>query len=138
MLVEHGLPDVIVRDMVEDDEGHHRVTIASDSQAISRVSKGRFTSVEYSGSSALAQREDSHAPVLLVCQGRLVLEGGVDGAGEVALEAAEGFAAALPVGLFPFHVGACGWVYPGLGDRDSVKGPVELAGDAARTDAQAE
>ena len=63
VLVEDGLPDVIVRDMVEDDERHHRVTIASDSQAISRVSTCRFTSAEYSGSSAPVQREDSPAPV---------------------------------------------------------------------------
>ena len=69
--------------------------------------------------------------MLLLCQGRLVFEGGVDGAGEVSFEAAEGFAAALPFGLFAFHVGACGRVDAGLGDRDLVQGPVELAVAAA-------
>jgi hypothetical protein len=45
----------------------------------------------------------------------------------VSFEAAEGFAAALAVGLAPLEVGACGRVYPRLGDRDLMQGPVELA-----------
>jgi hypothetical protein len=53
VLVEYGLPDVIVRDMVEDDERHHRATSNPDGQVISRLSRGGFTSAEYSGPSAL-------------------------------------------------------------------------------------
>ena len=50
---------------------------------------------------------------------------------ELSFEAAEGFAAVLPFGLFACQVGACGWVDAGLGDRDPVEGAVELAVAAA-------
>ena len=69
--------------------------------------------------------------MLLLCQERLVFEGGVDGAGELSFEAAEGFAAALALALFAFEVGACGRVDARLRDRDPVQGAVELAVAAA-------
>jgi hypothetical protein len=40
---------------------------------------------------------------------------GVDGAGELAFEAADRFAAAFPFGLFAFEVSACGCVDAALG-----------------------
>ena len=52
----------------------------------------------------------------------------MDGAGEVSFEAAEGFAAALPFGLFAVRVGVCGRVHAGMGDRDLVQGPVSVGG----------
>ena len=61
----------------------------------------------------------------------MAFEGGVDGAGELAFEAAEGFAAGLALGLFAFEVGLRGWVDAALGDRDPVQGAVELAVAAA-------
>ena len=67
-----------------------------------------------------AGRGRSLAPALLLCQERLVLEGGVDGAGELSFEAAEGFASALAVGLFAFEVRTGGRVDARLGDRDPV------------------
>ena len=73
----------------------------------------------------------SPAPVLLLCQEGIVLERGVDGAGELSFEAAEGFAVALAFGLFAFEVGAGGWVDAALGDGDAVEGAVELAVAAA-------
>ena len=69
--------------------------------------------------------------MLLLCQGRLVSEGDVDGSGELSFEAADGFAAALAFCLFALEVGACGWMDAALGDRDSVEGAVELAVAAA-------
>jgi hypothetical protein len=68
---------------------------------------------------------------LLLCQERLVLEGRVDGSGELSFEAADGLASALSFGLFAVEVGAGGRVDAGLGDRDSVEGAVELAVAAA-------
>ena len=41
------------------------------------------------------------------------LQGGVDGAGELSFEAADGFASALAFGLFALEVGACGRVARG-------------------------
>jgi hypothetical protein len=61
----------------------------------------------------------------------VVLECGVDGAGELSFEAADGFAACLSFALFAFEVGACGWVDAALGDGDAVQGAVELAVAAA-------
>ena len=49
----------------------------------------------------------------------------------MSFEAAEGFAAALPFGLFAFEIGAGGWMDAALGDRDAVEGAVELAVAAA-------
>ena len=69
--------------------------------------------------------------MLLLCQWRLVFEGGVDGAHEVSFEAAECFAAALAVGLTPFEVGARWWMDACLGDRDLMERTVELAVTAA-------
>jgi hypothetical protein len=73
----------------------------------------------------------SCGPALLLCQVPLVLEAGVDGPGELSFEAAEGFAAALALGLFAGQVGARGLVHAGLGDRDPVEGAVELPVAAA-------
>jgi hypothetical protein len=67
-----------------------------------------------------SRRGLSSGPALLLCQERLVLEAGVDGPGELSFEAAEGFAAALALGLFAGEVGARGLVHAGLGDRDPV------------------
>jgi hypothetical protein len=61
----------------------------------------------------------------------LVVEGVVDDAGEVSFEAAERFAAALSVCSAAVEVSACRWVDAGLGDRDLVEGPVDLAVAAA-------
>jgi len=69
--------------------------------------------------------------VLLPCQWGLALERGVDGAGELAFEAAEGFAAAFAFGLFAFEVLLRWWVDAALGDGDAVQGAVELAVAAA-------
>jgi len=69
--------------------------------------------------------------VLLLCQGWLGFEGGVDGAGELSFEAAEGFAAALACVLFSLEVSPCWCMDASLGDRDSVEGAVELAVAAA-------
>src|SRR5438132_925837 len=68
----------------------------------------------------------------LLCQGRLDLSfdfahGRVDRAGEVAFEAAEGFAAALALESFAGQVGAGGFVAAALGDCDAVDRTVELA-----------
>jgi hypothetical protein len=71
------------------------------------------------------------APVLLLCQERLVFERGVDGAGELAFEAAERFTAALTVGFAAFEVGTGRRVDARLGDRDLVESAVELAVAAA-------
>ena len=60
--------------------------------------------------------------VLIVC-----FEGAVDGAGEVALEAAEGFLAALAFRLFAREVGARGRMVLALRDGDPVQRAVELA-----------
>ena len=73
----------------------------------------------------------SLGPALLVCQQRLALEGGVDGAGELAFEAAECFAAALALGLFALEVSLGWWMDAALGDGDSVQCAVELAVAAA-------
>src|SRR5688500_16891510 len=73
----------------------------------------------------------SPGPALLLCQGGARFEGVEDDAGELALQAADGFAAALAFGLFAFEVGAGGWVDARLGDRDAVQGAVELAVAAA-------
>src|SRR5581483_3629766 len=75
--------------------------------------------------------QPSAAPMLLLCQRWLVLEGCVDGAGELSFEAAECFAACLALGLFAFQVGACGWVPAALGNGDAVEGAVELPVAAA-------
>ena len=69
--------------------------------------------------------------MLLLCQRRLVLEGRVDGAGELSFEAAERFASCFAFGLLAFQVGACEWVPAALGDGDAVQGAVELAVAAA-------
>jgi hypothetical protein len=71
------------------------------------------------------------ARVLLRCQGGARFEGVEDDAGELSFEAADGFAAAFPFGLFAFQVGAGGGVVAGLGDRDPVERAVELAVAAA-------
>jgi hypothetical protein len=64
---------------------------------------------------------------LLLCQGWFAAEGGVDGAGELAFEAAERFSAALALALFALEVGAGWWVGAVLRDCDPVQGAVELA-----------
>jgi len=63
---------------------------------------------------------------LLLCQERVALEDGVDRSSELSFQAAEGFAAALALGLFAFEIGACGRVDAALGDGDPVEGAVEL------------
>ena len=55
----------------------------------------------------------------------------MDGSGELAFEAADGFAACFAFVLFALEVGACGWVDAALGDGDAVEGAVELAVAAA-------
>jgi hypothetical protein len=50
-----------------------------------------------------------------------------DDAGEVALEAAERFAAAFALGLLALQIGTGGRMRPRLRDRDPVEGAVELA-----------
>src|SRR3954465_5803165 len=50
-----------------------------------------------------------------------------DAAGEVALEAAQGFAAGLAVGLLAREVGGGGGVEGSLGGGEAVQGAVELA-----------
>ena len=67
----------------------------------------------------------------LQCQGGVRFEGVVDGAGELSFEAADGVAAALSFSLFTLQVGARGRMHTRLGDRDSMKGAVELAVAAA-------
>jgi len=57
-----------------------------------------------------AAGEQVALPVLLLCQGWFLFKGDVDGARQLSLEAAEGFAAALSLGLFAGEVGAGGWV----------------------------
>ena len=54
-----------------------------------------------------------------------------DAAGEVAFEAAQGFAAALAVGLFASEVGGGVRVQAGFGDGEAVQRTVELAVAAA-------
>ena len=66
------------------------------------------------------QKVTSPGPVALLCQWRLAFEGGVDGAGELSLEAAEGLAAAFAFGPFALEVSARGLVDAALGDRDPV------------------
>ncbi len=68
---------------------------------------------------------------MLLCQERLVFDGGVDGAGEMSLKAAKGFTTALAVGLTPFEVGARRRVHACLGDRDLMQRTVELTVAAA-------
>src|SRR5207247_2150117 len=72
-----------------------------------------------------------HAPVLLLCQGGTRFECVEDDADELAFEAADRFAAALPFCLFALEVGAGRGVVARLRDRDSVKGAVELPVAAA-------
>ena len=60
-----------------------------------------------------------------------VLEEPVEVAGEVALEAAGGFAAGFAFAGAPFDVGDRGWVCSASGDEDLVEGAVELAVAAA-------
>jgi hypothetical protein len=50
-----------------------------------------------------------------------------DGAGEVALERAECFQAALTGSLFALQVGACSWLAAPLDDRDRMQRRVELS-----------
>ena len=52
-------------------------------------------------------------------------------AGEVALEAADGFLGGLAFGAFAVEVGAGFGVAAGAGDRDAVDGGVDLAVAAA-------
>ena len=66
-----------------------------------------------------------------LCQGRVRFQSLEDGADEESFEAAEGFAAALALGLLALEVGAGGWVDAALGDGDAVEGAVELAVAAA-------
>jgi hypothetical protein len=54
-----------------------------------------------------------------------------DAAGEVAFEAAEGFAVGLAFGAFAFEVGLGFGVAARAGDRDAVDGGVDLAVAAA-------
>jgi hypothetical protein len=49
----------------------------------------------------------------------------------LSFEAADGFAAALALGLFAFEVAACWSVHASLRDRDPVQCAVELAVAAA-------
>lgn len=68
-----------------------------------------------SGSLVDPEQTHSDARVLLLCQCWLGFQRGVDGAGELAFEAADRFAAAFPFGLFAFEVSACGCVDAALG-----------------------
>jgi hypothetical protein len=70
-------------------------------------------------------------PALLLCQDWVRFQRVEDDACELAFEAADGFAAAFPFGLFAFEVGAGGGVVARLRDRDPVEGCVELAVAAA-------
>ena len=54
-----------------------------------------------------------------------------DAAGEVAFEAAQGFAAGFAFGLFAGEVGGGVGVVEAFGDREAVKGAVDLAVAAA-------
>jgi hypothetical protein len=54
-----------------------------------------------------------------------------DAAGEVAFEAADGFALGLAFGVFAIQVGAGLGVSPGARERDDVDRAVELAVPAA-------
>lgn len=58
-------------------------------------------------------------------------EKGVDLAGELAFEGAEGFGLAVAARALPVEVGAGLGVDAGLGDRDAVEGCVELTVAAA-------
>ena len=73
----------------------------------------------------------SLGPALLLCQCWLVFECGVDGAGELAFEAADRLAAGLALALFALQLGTRRRVDAALRDRDSVQGAVELAVAAA-------
>jgi hypothetical protein len=67
------------------------------------------------------EQNPSPGPALLLCQGWFAAEGGVDGAGELAFEAAERFAAAFAFALFAFGVGAGGWVAHALNASDRLQ-----------------
>jgi hypothetical protein len=71
------------------------------------------------------------SPALLLCQGGARFECVEDDADEQSFQAAECFAAALPLGAFALEVVACGRVVAGLGDRDPVERSVELPVAAA-------
>ncbi len=72
-----------------------------------------------------------HARVLLLCQGGARFECVEDDADEESFEAADRFAAAFPLCLFAFEVGARVGVVTRLRDRDPVERGVELAVAAA-------
>src|SRR3954466_13085481 len=57
---------------------------------------------------------------------RIGLEEVPDAAGEVALEAADGFAAGFAFGLTASEVGSALGVQAALGDREAVQGAVDL------------
>ena len=63
----------------------------------------------------------------LVEVGEVGLEGGVDLAGDVALEAAEDLALGLAFGRAALRVGACALAVAQTADSDQVQGPVGLA-----------
>jgi hypothetical protein len=65
--------------------------------------------------------------MLPLCQGWAGAECVDDGAGELAFEAADRFAAALALDLLALEVGVCSWVVAGLRACDLVEGGVELA-----------
>src|SRR5437016_5101826 len=73
----------------------------------------------------------SPGPVLLLCQGGTRFQCVEDDACELAFEAAERFASALPLALLALEVSASGWVDARLRDSDPVQGAVELAVAAA-------
>src|SRR5437588_10850501 len=75
--------------------------------------------------------DDSAGPALLQCQGGTRFQCVEDDACELAFEAAECFASALPLALLALEVSASGWVDARLRDSDSVQGAVELAVAAA-------
>ena len=68
---------------------------------------------------------------MLLCQGGGRFQRVEDDAGELAFEAADGLAAALPFGLFALEVGARRRVHPCLRDGDPVERAIELAVAAA-------
>src|SRR6266540_7311909 len=73
----------------------------------------------------------SAGPVLLLCQGGTRFECVEDDADELAFEAADRFAAALPFCLFALEVGTRGGVIARLRDCYPVEGAVELPVAAA-------